>query len=98
MGNIVYYYLGGFDEIKKVTGVNTKAGVQIPRFILKKMMIELYVGIGVRSKTYSFSNLPNGAVVEQRGTSRLLLQTDIDGNYPSIAAGFKLVYKIKTHQ
>ena len=98
MGNIVYYYLGGFDEIKKVTGVNTKAGVQIPRFILKKMMIELYVGIGVRSKTYSFSNLPNGAVVEQRGTSRLLLQTDIDGSYPSIAAGFKLVYKIKTHQ
>lgn len=98
MGNIVYYYSGGFDEIKKVTGVNTKAGIQIPRFILPKMMIELYVGIGVKSKAYSFSNLPNGAVVEQRGTSRLLLETDIDGTYPSLAAGFKLVYKIKTHK
>ena len=98
MGNIVYYYLGGFNEIKKVTGVNTKAGIQIPRFFSQKMMIELYVGIGVRSKAYSFSNLPNGAVVEQRGTSRLLLETDIDGSYPSLAAGFKLVYKIKTSQ
>ena len=95
MGNIVYYYSGGFNEIKKVTGVNTKAGVQIPRFILPKMMIEFYVGIGVRAKTYSFTNIPNGAVVEQRRASRFLLNTDIDGSYPSITAGFKLVYKIK---
>ena len=95
MGNIVYYYLGGFDEIKKVTGFNTKAGIQIPRFIIPKMMIELYLGIGVKSKTYSFSDLPSGAVIEQRGTSRLLLETDIDGTYPSLAAGFKLIYKIK---
>ena len=95
MGNIVYYYLGGFDEIKKVTGFNTKAGIQIPRFFIPKMMIELYLGIGLKSKTYSFSNLPSGAVIEQRGTSRLLLETDIDGTYPSLAAGFKLIYKIK---
>ena len=58
-------------------------------------MIELYLGIGLKSKTYSFSNLPNGADIEQRGTSRLLLETDIDGTYPSLAAGFKLIYKIK---
>ena len=95
MGNIVYYYLGGFNEIKKVTGVNTKAGIQIPRFIIPKMMIELYLGIGVKSKAYSFSELPNGAVIQQRATSRLLLETDIDGTYPSLAAGFKLIYKIK---
>ena len=95
MGNIVYYYLGGFNEVKKVTGVNTKAGVQIPRFFLPKMMIEFYVGIGVRAKKYSFTNIPNGAVVEQRRASPFLLNTDIDGSYPSLAAGFKLIYKIK---
>ena len=98
MGNIVYYYLGGFNEIKKVTGFNTKAGVQIPRFILPKMMIEFYAGIGVKSKKYSFNNIPNGAVVEQRRAAPFLLNTDIDGTYPSLAAGFKLVYKIKTHK
>lgn len=96
MGNIIYYYLGGFDEIKKVTGVNTKAGVQIPRFIFPKMMIEFYAGIGVRTKRYSFANIPNGAVIEQRNASPFLLNTDIDGTYPSLAAGFKLVYKIKS--
>ncbi len=95
MGNIVYYYLGGFDEIKKVTGFNTKAGIQIPRFFIPKMMIELYAGIGIRGKKYSYKDLPAGAVVEQRAQSGFLLNTDIDGSYPSIAAGFKLVYKIK---
>ena len=95
MGNIVYYYIGGFSEIKKVIGVNSKAGIQIPRFLFKKMLLELFAGIGIRGKKYSYKDLPAGAVVEQRAQSRFLLNTDIDGSYPSIAAGFKLVYKIK---
>lgn len=98
MGNIVYYYIGGFSEIKKVIGVNSKAGIQIPRFLFKKMLLELYAGIGIRGKKYSYRDLPDGAVVEQRAQSRFLLNTDIDGTYPSITGGFKLVYKINSGQ
>jgi Protein of unknown function (DUF3575) len=94
MGNIVYYYLGGFNEIKKVTGLNTKAGVQFPGFIFKKMLLELYAGVGTRDKRYSYTNLPAGAVIERRAQSEFLLNTDIDGSYPSLTAGFKLVFKI----
>ncbi len=95
MGNIAYYYIGGFPEYKKVIGANLKAGLQVPRFFNKKMMIEFYAGLGLKVKTYSFGNIPNGAVASQRSQSRFLLNTDIDGSYPSIAAGFKIVYKIK---
>ena len=95
LGNVVYYYIGGFPEYKKVAGANLKAGVQIPRFFRKKMMIELYAGVGIKVKNYTFANIPNGAVVTQRSQSPLLLDTDIDGTYPSITAGFKIVYKIK---
>ncbi|MEO6254547.1 MAG: DUF3575 domain-containing protein [Ferruginibacter sp.] len=94
-GNIVYYYIGGFPEYKKVVGGNLKAGLQIPRFISKRMMIEFYAGIGIRVKTYSFGDVPNGAVISDRFQSRFLLNTDIDGSYPSIAGGFKLIYKLK---
>ena len=98
MGNIVYYYIGGFSEIKKVTGVNTKAGVQFPRFIFKKLLLELYGGVGIRDKKYSYRDLPPGAVVAQRTQSSFLLNTDIDGSYPSLSGGFKLVYKINYGQ
>jgi Protein of unknown function (DUF3575) len=93
-GNIVYDYIGGYNEIKKVKGAVIKAGVQIPRFILKKMFIEFYAGVGLRSKRYTFNNLPDGASLDDLGNDRLFLNTDIDGEYPSISAGFKLVYKI----
>ncbi len=93
-GNIVYNYIGGYDEVKKVKAGVIKAGVQIPRFIFKKMFIEFYAGIGVRSKRYTLNNLPAGASVDDRNGDRLFLNTDIDGEYPSVSAGFKLVYKI----
>lgn len=94
-GNIVYYYIGGFNEYKKVVGVNTKFGIQFQRFLHNKMMIELYAGVGVRQKTYTYKDLPAGALIEQRRQSGFLLNTDVDGTYPSITGGFKLVYKIK---
>ena len=98
LGNVVYYYIGGFPERKKVVGANLKAGVMIPRFFYKKMMIEFYAGIGVRVKKYTFADIPNGAAVSQRTQSSFLLNTDIDGTYPSLTAGFKLVYKINSDQ
>jgi len=95
LGNVVYYYIGGFPEYKKVVGASLKAGLQIPRFFIKKMMIEFYAGLGLKEKTYSFANIPDGAIASQRSQSRFLLNTDIDGTYPTIAGGFKIVYKIK---
>jgi hypothetical protein len=95
MGNIVYYYIGGFNEYKKVAGANIKFGMQIQRFLHKKMMIELYAGLGFRQKIYTYKDLPAGALINQRRQSEFLLNTDIDGTYPSITGGFKLVYKIK---
>lgn len=95
MGNIVYYYIGGFNEYKKVVGINTKSGIQFQRFLHNKMMIELYAGLGIRQKTYTYKDLPPGALIEQRRQSEFLLNTDINGTYPSITGGFKLVYKIK---
>lgn len=62
------------------------------------MLLEVYAGVGIRDKKYSYEDLPEGAVIEQREQSRFLLNTDIDGSYPSITGGFKLVYKIKTSQ
>jgi hypothetical protein len=93
-GNIVYNYIGGYDEVKKVKGGVLKAGVQIPRFIFKKMWIEFYAGVGLRSKRYTLNNVPDGASIDDRDGDRLFLNTDIDGEYPSVSAGFKLVYKI----
>jgi hypothetical protein len=93
-GNVVYNYLAGYDEVKKVKGIVTKAGVQIPRFIFKKMMIEFYAGVGIRDKRYSYENFPAGASVPDRNFGRVF-SVNIDGTYPSISGGFKLVYKIK---
>jgi hypothetical protein len=93
-GNWVYNYLGGYDEIKSVTGVVTKAGIQIPRFLLKKMLLEIYAGVGFRYKVYSYKNFPAGANIADRTQGWGIFNTDADGTYPSVSAGFKLVYKI----
>jgi hypothetical protein len=94
-GNIVFNYLGGYDEIKKVSGGALKAGIQIPWFITKNMLLEVYAGIGLRNKIYSNKNLPAGASVPNRALNRDFFNTDMDGVYPSIPLGFKIIFKIK---
>ncbi len=94
-GNVMYYYSGGYKEVKSVKGIVTKGGVQIPRFIFKKMLIEFYVGVGVRDKRFSYINLPVGASTPSRTNGKEWFNIDVDGTYPSISAGFKMVYKIK---
>jgi Protein of unknown function (DUF3575) len=95
-GNIVFNYLGGYDEIKKVTGGALKAGIQIPWFITKNMLLEVYAGIGLRNKIYSAENLPAGASVPDRGLDGFFVNTDTDVNgvFPSIPLGFKIIFKI----
>lgn len=95
-GNVVYNYSGGYNEVKKVKGVVTKCGLQIPRFIFEKMIFEVYAGVGVRIKRYSYKNVPAGAnVPNNRAFRREFFDINFDGTYPSISAGFKLVYKIR---
>lgn len=95
-GNVVYNYLGGYDEIKKVKGAVSKCGLQIPRFIFEKMIFEVYAGVGVRDRRYSYKNLPAGASVPNENLqNRNAFSIYRDGTFPSISAGFKLVYKIK---
>lgn len=95
-GNVVYNYSGGYNEVKKVKGVVTKCGLQIPRFIFEKMIFEVYAGVGVRIKRYSYENVPAGAsVLDSRAFRRKFFDIDVDGTYPSLSGGFKLVYKIK---
>lgn len=94
-GNVVYYYLGGYDEVKKVKGIVAKCGLQIPRFIFEKMIFEVYAGVGLRVKRYSYKNVPAGASNPGRTNEREWVNLYVDGTYPSISAGFKLVYKIK---
>ena len=95
-GGVVYNYLGGYDEVKKVKGAVIKCGLQIPRFIFEKMIFEVYAGVGGRIKRYSYKNVPAGASVpDNRVFRREYLDLYVDGTYPSISAGFKLVYKIK---
>ncbi len=95
-GNVVYNYSGGYDEVKKVKGAVTKCGLQIPRFIFEKMIFEVYAGVGIRVKKYTFKNVPAGAsVMSNRAFRREIFDIDVNGTYPSISAGFKLVYKIR---
>ena len=94
MGNVAYTYLGGYDDVKKVAGAASKAGIQIPKFIFKNMLIEFYVGIGVRDKKYTVKNVPAGGFVEPVLGSRSF-NTTTDGAYPSIPLGFKILYKIR---
>jgi Protein of unknown function (DUF3575) len=93
-GNVVYNYLGGYQEVKKVKGAVTKCGLQIPRFIFENMIFEVYAGVGVRDKQFSNKNIPAGARVPDR-SGRDFFNLNIDGLYPSLSAGFKLVYKIR---
>ncbi len=94
-GNVVYNYSGGYDEVKKVKGIVTKCGLQIPRFMFEKMIFEVYAGVGVRIKKYSYKNVPAGASNPSRTNGREWVNIDVDGTYPSLSGGFKLVYKIK---
>jgi hypothetical protein len=95
-GNIVFNYLGGYDEVKNVTGGALKAGIQIPYFITKNMLLEVYAGIGLRNKIYSTKNVPVGADVRDRANRGTFdIGTDINGVYPSIPLGFKIIFKIK---
>jgi hypothetical protein len=95
-GNIVFRYLGGYDEVKKVSGAALKAGIQVPWFITKNMLLEVYAGIGLRNKIYSTKNVPAGASVPDRTLGGFFLNTDTDVNgvFPSIPLGFKIIFKI----
>lgn len=94
-GNIVFNYLGGYDEVKNVTGGALKAGIQVPYFITKNMLLEVYAGVGLRNKIYSYKNVPAGASIRNRELRGGFFNTDIDGVYPSIPLGFKIIFKIK---
>ncbi len=94
-GNTVFNYLGGYDEVKNVSGGSLKAGIQIPYFIVKNMLLEVYAGIGLRNKIYSYKNLPAGASIPNRALGSNFFGTDFDGVYPSIPLGFKIIFKIK---
>lgn len=94
-GAFVYNYLGGYEEVKKVRGGVTKCGMQIPQFIFKNMIFEVYAGVGIRDKRFSYKNLPAGASDENRFSRGDFLDLNTDGPYPSLSAGFKLVFKIR---
>lgn len=94
-GIFVYNYLGGYEEVKKVRGAVTKCGMQIPQFIFKNMLFEVYAGVGIRDKRFSYKNLPAGASAENRFSRGDFFDLNTDGPYPSLSAGFKLVFKIR---
>ncbi|MEQ1553546.1 MAG: DUF3575 domain-containing protein [Ferruginibacter sp.] len=93
-GTFLYQYLGGFNEIKKVKALVVKTGVQIPRFIFKKMKIEFYAGLGVRKKSFSNKDTPAGATFTIPRGGTFIIDTHTQEAFPTIAAGFKLVYKL----
>jgi hypothetical protein len=94
-GTIVFNYLDGYDEVKKVSGGALKAGIQIPWFITKNMLLEVYAGIGLRNKIYTNKNVPAGASVQDRSNRGVFdFNTDVEGLYPSIPLGFKIIFKI----
>lgn len=90
-----------FTDIKKVIGFDIKAGAVSPMGKTGRWLIEAYLGIGYRQKTYSYKNLPAGSNEPERNR---FLETGSantpEENLPlnligiSLPAGLQLVYQL----
>lgn len=97
-----YNQKGTYTDIKKVMGFDIKAGALSPIGKSARWMIDTFIGLGYRYKTYSYKNLPAGA--SQPG--RILFIGSTENNQGvkenlglkvhgiSLPAGLKLTYRL----
>lgn len=93
-GSFAYTYIGGYKVKKDVYGVSVKYG---KRFFLnkqKRLGVDVYAGLGSRTKNFALSGLPTGAQPgnDPFSEDRLFNFFWRRGNEVSVPAGGKLFY------
>ncbi len=90
-----------YTDVKKVLGFDLKAGAISPIGKSNRWLIEAYIGLGYRHKTYSYKNLPPGVSAPARNLF-LVARSPTDNrenlglkvNGVSLPATFKLVCRL----
>lgn len=96
-GQPLFSQLAKYTERKTVLGGSLNLGGEFVLDNAERLMIEPYIGVGVRRKMFKALNLPNGANINYDFNSRSGRVFNIlyNGNFPSLLAGFKISYRIK---
>lgn len=88
-----YYESIRYRESKSVWAASGNIGFQ--KFVGKerRMMLEMFAGLGFRYKSFKQANIPAGAAIQTNRWNEMNPFED-DGLYPHIAMGFKIGYRL----
>ena len=86
-----------YKEQKVVYGLNVLFGNEFYLGIKGRWMLDLFAGLGFRTKSFTAQNLPQGFSISYNGNNgfREFINLYENGTYPSLQFGMKFGYRIK---
>ncbi len=94
-GLVQYYRQSSLPISKDVYGINVKIGRQFPLLPNRRLVFDIYTGLGLRARTILRTNLPNGYQLTRQPIVDIGPFTTYGGaSLFSLSAGFKIGYAL----